>query len=62
MRACISTVLSLIQVSFEGDIPILEYEPNLDDILNDVGEMSSCIQSCKCACIYMNVPEQLALH
>ena len=41
MRACISTVLSLIQVSFEGDIPVLEYEPNLDDILNDVGEMSS---------------------
>lgn len=28
--------LSLCQVSFEGDIPALEYEPNLDDILNDV--------------------------
>ena len=26
----------LSQVSFESDIPVLEYEPKLDDILNDV--------------------------
>ena len=29
---------SCLQVSFENDIPKLEYEPNLDDILNDVRE------------------------
>ena len=39
-HACIT-----LQVSFEGDIPELEYEPNLDDILNDVRMTSSPLES-----------------